>query len=332
MLRWFCVCTFLTSPAVADAWSGQGFDDGVWFIGTAVSERSELMLDCGGRSARALAYEQSDVSEPSLTDPGTILLRIDPSLFGSPNVDALHGIAVNIDGTRHPLPPLNFSAFHGSYAAALDANHPVFADLGTGISARITQGGEPVAQIGLAGSFDAIQDMTQACAAGWASNAPVSPEAQFSLVSAQTQPQTHNPWTADAVNQLAADFCQGPAVADMEFVVIEDLDADGITDLLLNMGDVSCTDTHDRLGWGAGYCGASQCSTFVYLSRAIAPEPEEIFSLGIGTHTTDDGRRLITGGASLTTCAREGYEACEYRFDPANGTLEFLGVFPYSGP
>lgn len=308
--------TSLGLPAFAQSWSGTGFDDGVWFIGAAISANSEVILACGGRSAQNRPFEDSEYTEPTLTERDIINFALDPAPWGWPAAESLADIAIVIDGQSYSLPPLPFSDFDGAYAAGVDINDPIFAALRAGSSAAITQNGATIQSFGLRGSSAAIRTMAQACVAGWAN-----------------QPREPVVWSSATVREVAEDFCNGPAKVDFDWVTIQDLDGDGLQDLLLDIGAVECTEEEFPMSRGAGMCGASHCSQFVYLSMATTSEPEEFLSIGSRTFTDAEGRTIIAGSAGLGECQPVDPEnGCEYRFDPAGGTLDYLGIFSRIAP
>ena len=312
MFRALALSCLLATPALAQGWEGRGLEDGVWFIGSAIPPDGAFLFQCGGRSAQNLPFEQSDITEPKLTRPGQIMLSVEPALF-APAPDSVTGLSIVVDGTPFVLPPLRFSEFDGFYEVPLDINEPIFARLRAGTTAALDWNGNRIADdISLQGSATAIRTMTRACTAGWAA-----------------LPRTVQNWNVETVTAEAARYCQGPAVVEMTYARIHDLDGDNHPDLILDMGAVTCTDADSWMQRGAGMCGASHCSNFVYLSRGLSDEPEEILAIGTRITATETGQVRINAGAGLSTCAAEGFEACECQFDPTSGTLEFLGFVPY---
>lgn len=312
MLRLVALCLLFATPALAQTWQSRGLEDGVWFIGFAGPPSFDFIFQCGGRSAQNLPFENSDITEPKLTEPGQIMLSVNPSLFDGQPKD-ITDLALIIDGAAYPVPPLSYSEFDGFFETPLDVNDPIFAGLRGGTSAALVWDGTHITDdIPLIGSSAAIRTMSQVCVAGWAA-----------------LPRTVQNWNSQTVIAEAARYCEGPAEVDMTYVRIQDLDGDNHPDLILDMAGVDCTETRDRLGWGAGHCGASHCSSFVYLSRGMADEPEAILAIGTRIVINDAGQVRINAGAGLSTCAAERFEACEYQFDPTSGTLEYLGLVPY---
>ena len=300
------------TPVLADTWQSTGFDDGVWFIGSAVAPYSAFLFQCGGRSGQQFPFEQSDLTEPKLTRDNDIMISVDPSLFDTTE-DVISNISVVIDGSPFLLPSLRFNEFDGFFEAPLDINDPIFARLRSGTFAGILWRGEWIARdIPLTGSSDAIQTMAQACVAGWAAQPRIPPN-----------------WTASTIAAEARRYCNGPATVNTEFVIAEDVDTDDIPDLILDMREIECTEGESWQRRGAGMCGASQCSIFVYLSTNPSAEPDEILGLGAQLRTGEGGQTLIAAGAAYSTCLEANLETCEYRFDPSGGTLDYLGLFPY---
>jgi hypothetical protein len=315
MLRntFLLLVSILATPAKSETWSASGFDDGVWFIGAALSPDFDFIFQCGGRSAQNLPFDPSDITEPKLTAPNQIMLSVEPGLFGTPQPDQITDLAIVIDGTPFAMSPLQFNAFDGFFEAPLHINNPVFARLRAGSQAGLLWNGDLVARdIPLTGSSNAIRTMAQACVAGWASQPRVIPD-----------------WNAQTVIAEAARYCNGPAKVDMTYTHIRDLDGDGHADLILDMGAVECTGLDFPMSRGAGMCGASHCSNFVYLSRGPLDEPDEILAIGTRIVTNDQGQLRIHGGGGLGQCAAAGFDACEYQFDPTSGTLEYLGLVAF---
>jgi len=315
MLRLLAILLTLLSaaPALAQTWLSRGLDDGVWFIGFAGPPSYDFIFQCGGRAAQNLPFENSDISEPKLTEPGQIMLSVSPALFdGQP--DEITGLSLAVDGTPFPLAPLRYSEFDNFYEVPLDINDPVFARLRAGTTAGILWNGQWIARdISLSGSSDAIRTMAQACVTGWAA-----------------LPRSAPVWSAQTILAEAARYCDGPAKVDFDYISIRDLDGDSHPDLILDMGAVECTEGESWERRGAGMCGASHCSNFVYLSQSPFDEPQEILSIGTRIVTDQAGQLRINGGGGLGQCSSEGFDACEYQFDPTSGTLEYLGLVPYN--
>ena len=312
MLRTLAFACLCATAASAQGWEGRGFDDGVWFVGAAIPPDAPFLFQCGGRSARNLPLDQTDIADPLMTRANQIMLSVEPALFADPP-DQVTGLSIIVDGTPFAVPTMEYSEFNGFYETPLDINDPVFARLRAGTTAALDWNGTWVARdISLRGSSDAIRTMAQACVAGWAA-----------------LPRPLRDWSAITVIEEAGRYCNGRAKVDLQYVTIHDLDGDTHPDLILDMGAVECTEGESWMRRGAGMCGASHCSNFVYLSRSLSDEPEEILAIGTRVTTTEAGQIRINAGAGIGTCAAEGLDACEYQFDPTSGSLEYLGLVPY---
>lgn len=311
MLRPLALLLLMATPAFSQSWVSRGLEDGVWFIGFAAPFNRDVIFQCGGRSAQNLPFTASTITEPQLTERNQIMLSVNSALI-TPFSEAVDGITIVVDGTDFPLPALHYSAFGNAYETPVHINDTLLARLQSGTTATLLRDGTRIADIPLTGSSNAIRTMTEACIAGWAA-----------------LPRAIPAWTPELVQTEAERYCNGPATVNLTYAPIQDLDGDTLPDLLLDMGAVFCPQGEPWEQRGAGMCGASHCSNFVYLSQSPFDAPQEILAIGTRIVTTPAGQLRIHGGGGLAQCNSAGFDACEYQFDPSTGTLEYIGLVPY---
>ncbi len=308
------------APSLAD-WQQQSFDNGMWFEAWAYTPDRSVRLNCGGLSPTGLPPPATD--EAYLTAPYTLHLGIGTALAGPPasydDFSPLPGAMVVAGSNGYVLPGPEFDQLNSdAWIQPLGFGDPLVAALLDGADGRLElrmAGRAPLA-LDPAGLAPALATALAFCDARWAAlGNPVPPQAAATIATLRAMPSTQQapaqpPAQAASPLRAVADRhifagCRGVATADPDYLIETEIDGDGVPDVILDWGGITCPGAAPRPS-----CGAAYCSIDVFLSTRPGQTPSEGF-LGIGVRVEPG----LPGRADLVTHVTAG--SCPQTTRPA---------------
>ncbi len=282
-------------PAVswAQDWTMSQFDDGSFFSATlAPVDGPGPALVCGERSPQGLSAAVTGNSEPDITPAGAFRVYVSDRTIGGPGAhrQIRDDVMLIVGDSGFRLRGLRWNELFSTWEVDLPATDPAFAGIAAQerFELRSDRGSHVISAIG----FDAgLRQLTGYCSA------------MFTAVGL--------PWStgqAGAMRRAAeTDIrrgCGGPATTSDRALLSANIDGDGVEDIVLDWGEVTC-----QSGLPRPFCGAAMCSANLYVS-ALYPrtgKPEDWLAQGVRLQPLNNGKDGVAMGASLASCREAGH-------------------------
>lgn len=322
----------LCAPVIANAqsWQGSTADDGAYVYGAAFAVGGFGVV-CNAPSQRGVPAVQVGAHEETLSGPFELRLE-----FGS---DLISGygqrsdIMLWVGQQAYRLPSMWFNELSGVWELPVAMADPMVAALRQAPRLVLAPGTDQAYELPVAGINAAIQLAMQACINAWAVAGHTIPSALNEFwpavnenSSAPAAPAAvSGDFLTNAVSRRIAEGCVlGLKQIEPGGYVSGDIDQDGITDLLLDWGNVECSGTE----WGQArpYCGASHCSIDIFLSRTFQRDGiYETLAIGGGLERNVLGGLDVTLGRGLSMCDDPAFgPGCTTRLRWTGASLEII--------
>ena len=306
----FCVLglVWTAAPSLAD-WRQQSFDNGMWFEAWAYTPDRSVRVNCGGLSPTGLPPPATD--EAFLTATYTLHLSIGTALAGRPagydDFSPLPGAMMVAGSNGYVLPGPEFDLLNDDAGIQpLDFGDPLVAALLDGADGRMEfhlAGRGPVA-FDPTGVASALATAMAFCDARWAAlGQQVPPEA--APVVARIRGAAAPVDAGVSTLRAAADghvfaVCGGAATAVPDYLIETEIDGDGVPDVVLDWGGISCPGSVPRPN-----CGAAYCSIDVFLSTRPGPMPaESVLGIGVRAEPGLSGRSDLVTQVTAGSCPK----------------------------
>jgi hypothetical protein len=308
VLRMLVTIGLVAIPGLAAAqdWQVSPYDDGSYFTHSLFGPKPGFTLQCGERSAQGLSPMATGNTTPLITQAGTLRIGFGPEALGVPQAQFQRDDVMIVIGTAgFQVPQLTWDELDWRWSVDLAARDPVFVQLGGVETFGIYTGADQqMRQVSARGFGLGLAQLTQLCSAGFAAIG------QAWDTGAQAQPAPAPPPPSGPMEARARaailDGCGGPADIGPTGFLRGQIDADGVEDVVLNWGDITCRADSSR-----PFCGASMCAADVFLS-ALGGVPETLLAVGVRLQPLSNGLQAVATGGSLAMCQERGASACEF--------------------
>ena len=286
------ILALIPSLCRAQDWTMSQFDDGSFFSATlSPVDGPGPALVCGERSPQGLSAAVTGNTEPDITPAGAFRVYVSDRAIGGPGAhrQTRDDVMLVVGDSGFRLRGLRWNELFSTWEVDLPATDPAFAGIAAQerFELRSDQGSHVISAAG----FDAgLRQLTGYCSA------------MFTAVGL--------PWStgqAGAMLRAAeADIrrgCGGPASRTDKAILSANIDGDGVEDIVLDWGEVTCLGGAPR-----PFCGASMCSAALYVS-ALYPRtgrPEDWLAQGVWLQPLSNGNDGVAMGASPSSCRQTG--------------------------
>lgn len=299
----------------AQEWAMSQFDDGSYFSATlAPIDGPGPALVCGERSPQGLSPRVTGNTEPDITPGGAFRVYLSDRAIGAPSPQrvARDDVMIVVGGaTGYRLKGLRWNELFSTWETDLPVNDPAFAAIAGAprFELRYDGGRHALSSEGFRAGLGQLAGYCQSMFA-----AIGKPWAQAVAGGAAVGRAAGQMLAAVSMRQRAeagiVKGCEGPATWTPAAIVPAQIDGDGVEDVIVNWGEVSCS------GWAARpHCGAANCLVEVYVS-ALFPRtgaPAGVMAPAVRRQPLTNGNDAVALAGSFRAC-REAYgrDSCEF--------------------
>ncbi|URF49722.1 hypothetical protein M8007_11545 [Dinoroseobacter shibae] len=294
----------LTGTAVcAETWNLRSHDDGSFFLHSMSGPAGSFALECGEKSVRGLSPLQTGNTTPRVTRADALRIGFGSATLGLPRSEGSRSDVMLVVGRAgFQLPELIWDELDGSWGAELSATDPAFTEIAQAeVFGIYTASDAQMRTLSAVGFGSVHARLLQSCAAGFAA---IGQPWVVGL------PEPAAPWQANGTEARArtalTEGCNGAFDLEPSALLRGQIDGDGIEDVVLDWGSVTC-----RSGPARPFCGAAMCSVDVFLS-ARSGAPETLLALGVRLQPLSNGLQGVATGGSLAMCQDRGGGSCEF--------------------
>lgn len=300
--------TLAAGPAQAD-WQQSHYDNGAIFSGSAGPEGRLFSLRCTNLSRQGLDLVMMGSHEETQTAPGQLLVSVAPSLVPVRGIEYERSdLIVWADGTGYRLPRVSFNEFSGDgWETRIGIADPMVLALMSASTVIVGAAAGPHYQLDSANMGTALRETVQFCLGEYARmGAPVPPAlAGFMAPAVAPTPPPHNgefQIPPQVVSQVTAQSCfGGPVSISSSAYQAGDLDGDGVPDVAVNYGDVTCPNERQNPN-----CGAANCTLEVYVSSRGYQRPFQMLGTFIAIVPHARGGLALEFGGTYSVCGESG--------------------------
>jgi len=322
----------IAGSAGAQTWQANSYDSGALIHGVAFAAGGSLSFSCTAPSPGGRPLMETGDHEALRTDqPYGLAISFSDALVDPVGADpSLPAPKMTLDGTTYPLPPMEYSDFHGAWTGISSVEAPGFLELFQATKMIVDPGRGTAYDYPIDGLSAALDAAFGDCIERWFTLGHALPPRLQQYVTngvapnqptptpvpkanAQTGPDlppglSHAPVfeLPDVAPQAAFDHvysrCGGPFEVKPDAITATDLDQDGAADYILNYSGLDCGNGQA----GGGYCGASNCSIEVFLSSRQHRNPEEYLGYSLTPVVDGQGRTGLILSGSFSVCGETG--------------------------
>ena len=283
-------------PAAAQTWQGFAQDSGAFVTAAAHAPEHSLSMFCNTPSRGGVNPLATGEHEMQATQPFQFVLRFSTTLADPRITMVLDRTTLTLDGTGYRMPPIQFDEFWGDWSIYLNMADPMVRAMLSAEGMIFDPGLGTAFAYPVDGLRPALEQMLTVCTTSWALQGHLPPaEIGMFLGHASSIPAVH-PYARMQAELYRV--CQGPFRLDPDSVTETDLDRDGMDDVTVFYGGAECLT--GTAGYGAGYCGASQCLTQTFLSTRQGGADFDLYAQGVVTDLARPGQLGLV--ARLRVC------------------------------
>ena len=302
--------------ARASAWEVTHQDDGSFFAAAlGTTGQPDIALICGEKSPRGLTAAQTGNTEPDITGRDTLRLVLGDDAIGGPdaNLTPRTDVMLVVGTTGYRIPQLAYNELFGAWEADLPANDAVFEVIADAAEVELRSAQRSIV-IPTLGFPDGLRSLTLYCQTMFAMIGKPWAAGTGHAINPTPGPAQIPPASGSMRTAAEARLWQGCGGAfkapDSAFLSGE-IDGDGIPDVLLDWGSVTCLNGIPR-----PFCGASQCAAEAFVSSVLARRGAPIDFLGLGASLVPltNGNMAVSMGGSMSSCAHIGKSDCAFLY------------------
>jgi len=274
----------------------------------STSGRAGFSLACATRKANAPAVLSTYYEGTPFTRPDEVQLAFTGNEIGAPTgLDRRRDVMLVIGANAYRLPEITWDDLSYEWSTRVQATGGMFEAIAAAPSFEI-RSDAGVVQVGTSGFSTAYSSLLGICRSQFA--AAFKPWKPAPAIAARPQPARPQSMR-QAAEASVGRGCNGPSTYEPDAFLSGDIDGDGVEDVVLHWGAITCSGALPR-----PFCGASQCTSEVFLSQLFPTRqrPEEMLGLGVRLQPLSNGNMAVAVGGSLSSCNAAGLQSCEFLY------------------
>lgn len=290
------------SGLAQESWTARTFDSGTYLMAGASHSGSGVSFECTAPSPQGRPAIETGSYEMHVSKPFEAIISFQDSLFDWAPPYTQSNVILALDGAGFRLPPFDLDELSGTAVYVPMADTLMLAFLNAQ-NVTLYSGTGKTYQLPTAGLADALRTAFTYCIDRWIVVGAQMPPALAGFRQGAASPAL--PGGALAMRAKAEAniqrSCGGPAEIGSLAIASADIDGDGIDDVLVDFGQLTCLQGPPR-----PFCGASRCSATIFLSARA--RPYEMIVLGASLIPLSNGLHGVAVGGGLHECRAAGQE------------------------